>query len=127
MSKIRSKATGPELAVRRYIYEVGFRGYRLNYVKIPGRPDICFTKLKVAIFINGCFWHRCPYCKLSLPDHNKIFWKEKFDANKERDIKKRRILRKDGWKVITIWECRIKKSDAWKEKLFKHLQTIQRK
>ena len=122
MSKIRAKGTKPELIVKKYIYELGYRGYRLNYKKVEGRPDICFTKNKKAIFINGCFWHRCPHCNLSIPKHNKKIWTKKFNDNVKRDKQKRERLIENGWKVITIWECQIKKNQNWQKKLLKDLK-----
>ena len=124
MSKIPTKGTKPENIVKKYLYERGFRGYRLNYKKITGRPDICFTRLKIAIFINGCFWHKCPLCNLPLPKNNSIFWSRKFDKNVERDKIKTKILNEDGWKVITIWECQLYKSNSWKYRLVKNLNKI---
>ena len=103
-----SKDTGPELILRKALYFQGIRGYRLNFKKVPGRPDICFPGLKLAIFINGCFWHRCPKCDLPMPKSNKGFWGKKFTRNKERDKLKKKRLEDMGWKVLTIWECDIK-------------------
>ena len=127
MSKIRSKNTGPELRVRQFIYSAGFRGYRLNYRKVLGRPDICFTKWKVAIFINGCFWHRCPNCKLPLPKHNQAFWTKKFNANVMRDEEKSRILAGEGWKVIVLWECTLVKHNDWESSLMEQINHIHQK
>lgn len=109
MSKIRAKDTKPELLLRKALWNNGLRGYRLHWKKAPGRPDICFPGKKLAIFVHGCYWHRCPYCKLSTPKTHKRFWKSKFKRNKERDKRKLRALKKGGWKVITFWECQINK------------------
>jgi len=106
----KAKNTGPELALRKALWGQGIRGYRLNWHKIPGRPDICLPLKKLAIFVNGCFWHRCPYCRLTLPKSNRVFWKRKFRRNKERDRLKRLRLKQYGWKTLTIWECQIKKN-----------------
>jgi DNA mismatch endonuclease (patch repair protein) len=106
-----NKATGtlPEILLRRAIRKHGLKEYRLNCKTIPGSPDISFPKKKLAIFVNGCFWHRCPYCKLNLPKSNNFFWSNKFKRNKERDWLKKKRLRSLGWKSINIWECQIKK------------------
>jgi len=88
----------------------GLTGYRLNWKKAAGRPDIAFPGKKVAIFVHGCFWHRCPRCNLPLPKSNSEFWGKKFKLNQERDAEKVRILREEGWKVLEIWECEIKES-----------------
>jgi len=110
MSKIRSKNTRPEIMLRKALWAEGIRGYRLHWKNIPGRPDICFPGRKIAIFINGCYWHRCHYCKPSIPKTHKRFWKNKFKTNKERDKRKREALIRSGWKVLTFWECQIKKN-----------------
>lgn len=109
MSLIRGKDTGPEKRIRALLTELGYRGYRLNYAKVEGRPDICFTRKKVAIFVHGCYWHRCPKCDNPLPKHNRPFWRKKFAANVERDGRKLTALKKNGWKTLVIWECDIKK------------------
>lgn len=107
MSKIRAKNTKPEILLRKALWKEGCRGYRLHWKKAPGRPDICFPGKKVAIFVHGCFWHRCPHCKPSMPKTHKKFWQEKFQNNKERDKKKIKALKKQGWEVLTIWECQL--------------------
>jgi DNA mismatch endonuclease (patch repair protein) len=108
MSANKAKNTKPELVLRKALWQNGFRGYRLNYKKAPGRPDIVFVSKKVAIFVNGCFWHSCPYCKYTLPKNNSKFWGNKFKKNTERDKKKIKELRKLGWRVAVIWECQLK-------------------
>lgn len=103
----KAKDTEPEIALRRALYKAGLRGYRLHTKGLPGRPDIVFMGKKVAIFVNGCFWHRCPHCKLPIPKTHRNFWISKFNANKVRDLKKGCKLKRQGWKVIVIWECQI--------------------
>lgn len=105
MSANRGKDTGHEVALRRALWEAGIRGYRKNWKKAPGRPDVAFPGKKIAIFVHGC-----PRCKFPLPKHNRKFWKEKFERNKKRDAKKVNALKKAGWKVIIVWEHEIKKS-----------------
>ena len=109
MSANKAKDTGPELAARKVLRELGARGYRFNPKNIPGRPDIVFSKNKLAIFIHGCFWHKCPYCKNKLPKTHTAFWRNKFESNKLSDKEKITILKKDGWKTLVIWECQIEK------------------
>lgn len=109
MSSIKAKDTKPELILRRFLWQEGIKGYRIHWRKAPGRPDIAFPKKKLAIFVNGCFWHRCPYCISIVPKTNSDFWEHKFKANTERDYKKQIELENMGWIVITIWECQIKK------------------
>lgn len=109
MSSISDRNTKPEIKLRTAMYFNGIRGYRLHWKKVPGRPDICFPGKKLAIFVNGCFWHRCPYCKPPMPKSHTKFWENKFERNVNRDKKKISLLKKDGWKVLVLWECRIKK------------------
>jgi DNA mismatch endonuclease (patch repair protein) len=108
MSGNKAKDTQPELLVRQALCRYGLRGYRLHPKQVPGKPDICYISRKIAIFVNGCYWHRCPYCKYSLPKHNRSFWKQKFLNNIKRDTQKAGQLRKESWKVIVLWECQIK-------------------
>ncbi len=78
MSAIKAKNTKPELLLRKALWHSGVKGYRLHWKKVPGRPDIAFPGKKIAIFVNGCFWHRCPICNPSLPKTNISFWTDKF-------------------------------------------------
>ncbi len=109
MSKIRAKNTKPELLLRKALWNNGLRGYRLHWKKVSGKPDISYPGRKLAIFVHGCYWHRCPYCKPSMPKSHKRFWKAKFEKNKERDQRKRKKLKSEGWNILTFWECQIKK------------------
>ena len=108
MSSNKAKNTKPELRLRKALYADGVRGYRLNWKKVPGKPDIAFPGRKISIFINGCYWHRCPHCELPLPKTNTEFWKEKFEKNIKRDKKKEKELLDLGWTVLVFWECNIK-------------------
>jgi len=107
MQANRGKNTKPELALRRLLREAGYPGYRLHWKKAPGHPDIAYPGRKVAIFVNGCFWHRCPYCQLALPKSNQEYWEAKFAANIQRDSRKAAELRANGWTVMTVWECEL--------------------
>ncbi len=107
MSANKGKDTGPELELRRNLWKNGLRGYRIHPKNIPGRPDIAYTRYKLAIFMHGCFWHRCPKCNLHLPKSHTQFWEDKFQKNVERDIKKKIELESLGWKVLVIWECEL--------------------
>lgn len=99
------------MILRKLLRENGYPGYRLHW-KIAGKPDIVFPGKKIAIFINGCFWHRCPYCHPSMPKHNAEFWADKFEKNIERDKKDLLILETSGWKTIVVWECEINKDPS---------------
>src|SRR5438874_11085582 len=92
MQANRAKDTTPERILRKKLWDCGFRGYRLHSKDVPGRPDIAFRRQKVAIFVHGCFWHRCPYCDLGLPKSNRAFWIRKFRRNRARVGRKRREL-----------------------------------
>ncbi len=100
--------TKPELLMRKVLRNAGLGGYRLQW-KVPGRPDIAWPGKKVALFVNGCFWHRCPHCKPSTPQKNIEYWTIKFEKNQERDAASTALLEEMGWKVHTIWECQLKK------------------
>lgn len=108
MSANKAKNTRPEVMFRKALWAANIKGYRLHWKKVPGRPDIAFPSQKVAIFINGCFWHRCPNCKLPMPRSNSSFWQEKFNKNIERDKKKIKLLNEANWKTLVIWECELK-------------------
>lgn len=110
MSRIRAKDTGPERSLRKALRALGLTGYRLNYSKAPGRPDIAFVGRRVAVFVHGCFWHGCRHCLPPRPKSNSTFWNAKLDRNMERDARKVRELRSAGWRVATVWECRLKQA-----------------
>lgn len=111
--------TKPEILVRQVLRKAGLTGYRLQW-KVPGRPDVAWPGKKVALFVNGCFWHRCPYCKLPLPKSNIEYWSVKFEKNIERDERNLNLLQQQGWKVFVVWECQLKKkvrSETFKQLL----------
>lgn len=107
MSRVKSRDTRPEVIVRRYLWQHGYR-YRLYKKELPGRPDIVLQRLKTAIFINGCFWHGHESHE-RLPKSNLDFWRRKIERNRERDAEVAMKLRQQGWNVITIWECELAK------------------
>ena len=109
MSRIRGKDTKPELLLRKALREVGASGYRLHWKKAPGRPDIAYPGRKLAVFVHGCYWHRCPHCNPSMPKTHTKFWTKKFERNQVRDTCKTRELEDAGWDVIVVWECQLKK------------------
>ncbi|MCB9050467.1 MAG: DNA mismatch endonuclease Vsr [Lewinellaceae bacterium] len=108
MSRIRAKDTKPELLVRKFLFENGFR-YRLHQKKLPGKPDLTLRKHNTVIFVNGCFWHGHQGCKyFVIPKTRTEWWKDKIQATAEKDLKNYEELRRQGWKVIVIWECELK-------------------
>ena len=119
MQSNKRKDTRPELLMRARLREAGLTGYRLQW-KVPGRPDIAWPGKKVALFVNGCFWHRCPHCNLPVPKSNVEYWVMKFDRNVERDAQNLADLEAAGWRVHVVWECQLKKKaiDATLAELF---------
>lgn len=108
MSAIKGKNTKPEITVRKYLHNSGFR-FRLHKKGLPGKPDIVLAKWKTVVFVHGCFWHRHKGCKHAYtPKSNVESWQDKFDSNVRRDLKNNEELRKLGWKVLVIWECEVK-------------------
>jgi len=107
MSKVRSKQTLPEILLRKSLWRRGWRGYRINVKNLPGKPDIVFRSQKVAIFVDGCFWHKCPICFVE-PKSNRDYWLPKIGKNIARDQVAGEQLQKMGWKVIRIWEHEVK-------------------
>lgn len=109
MSNVRNKNTGLEMKLRRALWKTGLR-YRVNS-KLPGKPDIVFPKRKLAVFVDGCFWHGCPIHGTK-PETNTGFWQTKIKMNMERDLRVTSQLSDLGWTVIRVWEHEIKKSLA---------------
>ncbi len=117
MAAIHSKNTKPEMMVRRYLWRHGFR-FRLNYSRLPGKPDIVLRKYRTCIFVNGCFWHghnivyengtiqSSSCCRI--PVTNKAFWVNKINRNHERDHEVMIKLAHMGWHTITVWECELR-------------------
>src|SRR5436190_10248967 len=108
MSRIRSRNTKPEMLVRRFLHANGFR-YRLHVKTLPGKPDIVLPKYKTVIFIHGCFWHGHKGCKYYVvPQTRRKWWLNKINGNIANDKKAITALKKDEWRVITLWECDLK-------------------
>jgi DNA mismatch endonuclease (patch repair protein) len=108
MSRIRSKNTKPEMAVRRFLHKHGFM-FRLHVKDLTGKPDIVLPKYKKVIFVNGCFWHGHIGCRYFVePKTRTKWWKEKIGKTKEKDTKIYKELEQNGWSVIIIWECELK-------------------
>ena len=119
MSNIKSSGTKPEEAVRKYLFNQGFR-YRKNVKKLAGRPDLVLSKYRTVIFVNGCFWHGHEGCKyFVMPKTNVEFWTNKIEYNQKRDKENHRKLEDIGWTVLLIWECEIRHGD--KDKALKEL------
>lgn len=109
MARVKNKNTKPEIFLRKLLWHRDFR-YRLNYKELPGSPDLYIPKYRVAIFVNGCFWHMHENCKYSsIPKNNHEFWKNKLEGNVERDKKNYAQLESMSIKVIVVWGCEIKR------------------
>jgi DNA mismatch endonuclease, patch repair protein len=123
MSRIKGKDTKPEMLVRKFLHAQGFR-YKLHDKTLPGKPDLVLPRYKTVIFIHGCFWHAHTNCKyFTIPKTRTQWWTNKINTNKANDTKAVKSLRKEGWKVIVLWECQLKKESDEKalKKLIKHL------
>lgn len=121
MSRIRSKDTKPEVAVRSMIHRLGFR-FRLYRRDLPGTPDIVLPAHKAVVFVNGCFWHG-HYCKRGkMPKSRVAYWRVKIAANRKRDERARRRLRRLGWKVVVVWECALRQPAALERRLLRVLR-----
>lgn len=121
MRRVRGKDTGPEMIVRRMAHGMGFR-YALHRADLPGNPDLVFPSRKKVIFVHGCFWHghSCRSGR-NRPGSNQAYWIPKLDRNKARDARNRALLRSMGWKVLTLWECRLKDEERLRNQLTKFL------
>lgn len=109
MSAIRSKDTKPEVYLRKLLFAQGYR-YRIADKSVPGHPDIFLRKYNTAIFVNGCFWHRHPGCKYAYTPKSRVeFWQKKFDDNVRRDSAVKAELLEHGIKLLTVWECAIRR------------------
>lgn len=106
MSQVRGKNTKPEMMLRKVLWQKGLR-YRLHY-KLPGKPDIAFVAARIAVFVDGCFWHGCPQHG-AIPETNRQSWETKIQGNIDRDKRVNNELESSGWKVLRFWEHEIKK------------------
>ncbi len=111
MARIRSADTKPERIVRSWLHGAGLR-FRLHAGDLPGRPDIVLPRFLTAVFVHGCFWHQHRGCRhASLPKTRRAYWQAKFEANRARDRRAVRALRRLGWRVVTVWECELSRRE----------------
>ena len=104
MARVRSQRNlSTEWRLRGSLVRAGIRGWKLNPRDVPGRPDFVFWKKRVALFVDGCYWHGCPKC-CRRPSSNTAYWDSKITRNRVRDVKITSLLRRDGWRVLRIWE-----------------------
>lgn len=108
MSRVRGRDTRPELFVRSILHRCGFR-FTVNGPKnrrLPGKPDIVLPKYRAVVFVNGCFWHGHEGCRhFRLPKTRTAWWREKIEKNRQRDLRNRSELEKQGWRVVVLWTC----------------------
>lgn len=122
MARVRGQHTKPELIVRRCAHALGYR-FRLHRRGLPGTPDLVFPRLRKAIFVHGCFWHRHACCsKTTTPKTRSQFWREKFRANLARDRRNQKSLRLMGWDILIVWECETNDAAALRTKLQRFLK-----
>ncbi len=111
MRAVKGRDTTPELAVRRILRAAGI-GYRLGGRGLPGRPDLVMPGRRVAIFVHGCFWHGHDCARgARQPKTNATYWTAKIGRNRARDVATQTVLEAAGWRVVTVWECRMKADD----------------
>ena len=123
MRRIRSKGMKPEMIVRKLAHAMGYR-YRLHAKDLPGKPDMVFPARRRVIFVHGCFWHQhaAKGCKIArIPRSNREYWLPKLQRNVERDQAHCRALRRDGWGVMTVWECQTKDTAGLQRRLRRFL------
>jgi DNA mismatch endonuclease Vsr len=121
MRRVHRTDTKPELVVRALLSRLGYR-YRLHAAALPGRPDIVIPRLRCVVFVHGCFWHR-HRCRAgrSFPASNVERWQIKFDLTRRRDRRHREALRRNGWRVLVLWECRLRDQERLTATLLKFL------
>lgn len=117
MAAIRGKDTRPEIVVRSMLNTMRVK-YKLHAADLPGKPDIVLRRQKKIIFVHGCFWHlhRCRYGMVK-PATNSRFWRDKRGKNRLRDRKNRAALKRDGWRLLTVWECWTRKPEKLTDRL----------
>lgn len=122
MRAVKSRDTKPEMLVRRAVHAMGYR-YRLHRKDLPGKPDLVFLSRKKIIFVHGCFWHGHDCARgARVPKSNRDYWTGKISRNRERDAQSRKALVKEGWDVLTVWECKLKDKDSMRKRLRNFLE-----
>src|SRR6266496_4031912 len=122
MAKVKSRGNkSTEMVIRTALRKHHISGWRTHPKNVLGRPDFYFALQKLAIFVDGCFWHACPKCG-RIPKSRVRFWTKKITSNRRRDARTRRKLRRDGYRVVRIWEHGVR-SDSWVRRLQRMLGT----
>src|SRR2546422_6725104 len=105
MKSNRSRGTFPERLMAKELRRLGLTNFATNVASLPGKPDLVFPLERAAVFVYGCFWHRCDRCGIRLPRTHQDYWRRKLEGNRRRDRRVREALRREGWRVLTVWEC----------------------
>lgn len=122
MAAIRGRDTKPELIVRSLAHQMGYR-FRLHRKDLPGKPDIVFPGRRKVIFVHGCFWHQHPRCRFAtMPATRPEFWASKLHANRDRDRRIQRQLRRQSWAVLVVWECQTRDLKRLESRLRRFLE-----
>jgi DNA mismatch endonuclease, patch repair protein len=123
LGRVRQKGTKPELEVRRVIHVLGHR-FRIDNRDLPGSPDVANRARRWVVFVHGCFWHQHPGCRrATVPKRNHSFWVAKFEANRRRDRRVAAALRRQGYTVMTTWECEARVPERLSRRLERLLGT----
>jgi DNA mismatch endonuclease (patch repair protein) len=121
MAQVRSQRNrSTEWRLRSALVRAGIRDWTLNPADVEGKPDFVFPALRMAVFVDGCFWHGCPKC-LRLPSSNVSYWERKIEKNRIRDKRVSATLRRRGWSVMRIWECELTKLNSVVAKIQRRL------
>ncbi|MFH1371930.1 MAG: very short patch repair endonuclease [Planctomycetota bacterium] len=124
MARIKGNKTSPEKAVASMLRKLKVN-FRRNVKFLPGQPDFVIPLTKTVIFVNGCFWHNHANCKRAkLPSTNRVFWKKKILGNKRRDNRINRLLRKMGWHVLRIWQCKLRQPERVLKRLKRFIANL---
>lgn len=118
MQAVKSSQTTPERQIRGILAGLHISGWKINWEKLPGKPDFVFPEKKIVLFVDGCFWHGCESCNRSNPKTNSDYWKKKINANIARDKKNNVQLASEGWMVLRIWEHQLKKEQRKNLRVF---------
>ena len=121
MQAVKSRDTGPEMLVRRFVHNLGYR-YRLHRADLPGKPDLTFPRLRKIIFVHGCFWHGHD-CRRGAraPKENAEYWRQKIERNRERDRQHIAALQIMGWTILVAWECQLKDRATFDDRIIRFL------
>lgn len=122
MRRVRSVNTCPELLVQQVVHRLGFR-FGLHAQNLPGKPDLILKRQKKVVFVHGCYWHQHKCDAAKRPATNQRYWNRKLDNNVQRDKRNIYLLRRQGWRVLTVWECELRNTERVERRLFRFLNS----